>query len=315
MKEEIKGYTAEKSGKTFEIDRITEDRRVISEELQQLNNTIEDSNKASQLLREDLSRIEIRKAKIESEAEVVQNKLWDEYELTYNNALELKKDIGSMTAAQKTVDELKEQIKALGPVNVNAIEDYVRTKERHAFMSVQKTDMESAEEKLQKVIQEMLSIMRKQFLEKFKQINSNFNIVFRELFDGGHAELRLTDDSDVLECGIEIDVQPPGKKLQNMMLLSGGEKALTAIALLFAILKLNPAPFCVLDEIESALDDANVYKFADYLKKYSRESQFIMITHRRGTMEASDTMYGITMEERGISKVISLKMQERNAAS
>jgi len=153
--------------------------------------------------------------------------------------------------------------------------------------------------------------MKRQFMEKFKLINENFNLVFRELFDGGRAELILVDKENVLESGIEIEVQPPGKKLQNLMLLSGGERAFTAIALLFAILRLNPTPFCVLDEIEAALDDANVYKFAQYLKKYSNVTQFAVITHRKGTMEAADTLYGVTMQEHGVSKVVSLKMGEK----
>ena len=154
----------------------------------------------------------------------------------------------------------------------------------------------------------MTKIMKEQFEEKFKIINKNFGEVFKELFDGGKAEVSLTDENDILNSGIEIEVQPPGKKLQNMSLLSGGERAFTAIALLFAILKINPAPFCVLDEIEAALDDINVYRFADYLKKFAKETQFLVITHRKGTMEAADTVYGITMEENGISKLLSMKL-------
>ena len=154
----------------------------------------------------------------------------------------------------------------------------------------------------------MTETMKEQFIEKFKQISTNFNEVFVELFGGGKAELKLVDESNVLECGIDIQVQPTGKKLQNMMLLSGGEKAFTAIALLFAILKINPAPFCVLDEIEAALDDVNVYRFAEYLKKFSKETQFLVITHRKGTMEAANTVYGVTMEENGVSKLLSMKL-------
>jgi len=209
------------------------------------------------LLQEEYSRIEVKKAKLESEMESIQNRMWDEYELTYTNALELKKDIGSMAQAQKRIAEIRNEIKELGPVNVAAIDEYIKTKERFEFMSAQKSDMEQAEKKLQKVINEMMTIMKRQFMEKFKLINENFNLVFRELFDGGRAELILVDKENVLESGIEIEVQPPGKKLQNLMLLSGGERAFTAIALLFAILRLNPTPFCVLDEIEAALDDAN----------------------------------------------------------
>ena len=163
-------------------------------------------------------------------------------------------------------------------------------------------------EKLKKVIQEMTKVMKEQFATQFKQINQNFGEVFQELFGGGKAELILVDEQNILECGIEIQVQPPGKKLQNMTLLSGGEKAFTAIALLFAILKISPAPFCVLDEIEAALDDVNVFRYAEYLKKFAKDTQFLVITHRKGTMEAADTVYGITMEENGISKLLSMKL-------
>ncbi|NLO39580.1 MAG: AAA family ATPase, partial [Ruminiclostridium sp.] len=196
----------------------------------------------------------------------------------------------------------------LGPVNVSAIEDYSKTKERHQFLSQQKEDLVNSEEKLNRVIREMLSIMKRQFLDEFQRINQNFNQVFRELFDGGRAEVVLENPDDVLECGIDIIAQPPGKKLQNMLLLSGGERAMTAIAILFAILKMRPAPFCVLDEIEAALDDANVYKFADYIRKFTKTTQFIVITHRKGTMENSDALYGVTMQEYGISSVVSLKL-------
>ena len=182
-------------------------------------------------------------------------------------------------------------------------------KERYDFMSEQRLDLEDTMTKLRKVISDMTQNMKEQFKEKFELINRNFQEVFRELFGGGNASLKLEDENNILECGIDINVQPPGKKLQNMMLLSGGERAFTAIALLFAILKINPSPFCVLDEIEAALDDVNVYRFADYLKKFSKETQFLVITHRKGTMEAADTVYGVTMEENGISKgvfIISL---------
>ena len=202
-------------------------------------------------------------------------------------------------------------IKELGPINVASIEDYIKTKERYEFMSNQRNDMEQAREKLLRVISEMTSIMKKQFLEQFELINKNFNDVFRELFNGGRASLSLVDKENVLESGIEIEAQPPGKKLQNMMLLSGGERAFTAIALLFAILRLKPSPFCVLDEIEAALDEANVFRFVEYLKSYSCNTQFIVVTHRKGTMEGSDTLYGVTMQEHGVSKIVSIKMGEK----
>jgi len=304
----LKGYEEEKTGKTLEIDRIIEEKKVLEEESSDIIEKIAKINKDIISLKEEYGRLEVRKAKIESEMEAMQNRMWDEYELTYTNALEIKKDVDNINKAQKRINELRNEIKELGYVNVAAIEEYIKTKERYEFMSVQRDDMENAKEKLQKVINEMVSIMKRQFMEQFKRINESFNTVFRELFDGGHAELILVDKENVLESGIEIEVQPPGKKLQNLMLLSGGEKAFTAIALLFAILRLNPTPFCVLDEIEAALDDANVYKFAQYLKKYSTSTQFAVITHRKGTMEIADTLYGVTMEEHGVSKVVSLKM-------
>ncbi len=307
----IKGYEEEKAGKTFEIDRTVEERKVLEEESQDILKQITEVNRNILLMQEEYNRMEVKKAKIESEMEAIQNRMWDEYELTFTNALEFKKDIGSITQAQRQINEIRSEIKDLGPVNVAAIEDYIKTKERFEFMSVQRNDMEQAEEKLHKVIVEMMTIMKRQFLEQFKLINDNFNMVFKELFDGGRAELILLDKENVLESGIEIEVQPPGKKLQNLMLLSGGERAFTAIALLFAILRLSPTPFCVLDEIEAALDDANVNKFAQYLKKYSHLTQFAVITHRKGTMEACDTLYGVTMQEHGVSKIVSLKMGEK----
>lgn len=306
----IKGLQDEKTGKTLEIDRLVEEKKVLEEEssdfIEKLNNT----NKTILLLQEEYNRIDIKNTRAEAEMKAIQDRMWDEYELTYSNALEHKKEIPNMAQAQKTINEYRAQIKNLGPVNVSAIDDYIKTKERFEFMSVQKNDMEQAKEKLHKIIHEMVQIMKKQFVDQFKLINENFGIVYRELFGGGRAELIITDQENVLESGIEIQVQPPGKKLQNMMLLSGGERAFTAIALLFAILRMKPTPFCLLDEIEAALDDANVYRFGEYLKKFSENTQFIMVTHRKGTMEASDTMYGVTMQEHGISKVVSMKMGE-----
>ena len=183
-------------------------------------------------------------------------------------------------------------------------------KERFDFLSEQTRDLEKAKGELESLISEMLEIMQKQFSEQFAVISKNFNSVFRELFGGGQATLSLADPDDILESGVEIEAQPPGKKLQNLSLLSGGEKAFTAIALLFAILKVRPTPFCILDEIEAALDDVNVYRYADYLKKFSEKTQFIVVTHRRGTMESANILYGVTMQEKGISKLLSLNIDE-----
>ena len=234
--------------------------------------------------------------------------MWEEYELTPNNAGEHKKP-DNIQLTQKKVNELRKQLRDLGSVNLDAIEEYKNLKDRYDFMCEQRVDLEDTMAKLRKIISDMTQTMKEQFRTQFALINKNFSEVFKELFGGGNASLKLEDENNILECGIDINVQPPGKKLQNMMLLSGGEKAFTAIALLFAILKINPAPFCVLDEIEAALDDVNVYRFADYLKKFSKDTQFLVITHRKGTMEAADTVYGVTMEENGISKLLSMKLK------
>ncbi len=201
-------------------------------------------------------------------------------------------------------------IRELGSVNVGAIEQYKEVRERFTFLSAQRGDILAAEEKLSQIIEELLGLMEKQFREQFALISENFGKVFREMFGGGKAYLRLMDTANVLESPIEIVAQPPGKNLQNMQLLSGGERALTAIAILFSILLLKPSPFCILDEIEAALDDANVSRYAQYLKRFSKDTQFIVITHRKGTMEYADVMYGVTMQEKGISKLISVDFTE-----
>ncbi|MBQ1414833.1 MAG: AAA family ATPase, partial [Lachnospiraceae bacterium] len=214
----------------------------------------------------------------------------------------------STSELRKKIHELKSQIKDLGPVNVNAIEDYVEVSERYHFMKGQQEDLLRAEEALRGVIADLDEGMRKQYAEKFEQIRVEFNRVFQELFGGGMATMELTDSDDVLDAGIQIIVQPPGKKLTNLMQMSGGEKALTAISILFAIQNLKPSPFCLLDEIEASLDDSNVDRFAEYLDKLSLRSQFITITHRRGTMTAAHRLYGITMQEKGISTLVSVDL-------
>ena len=259
-------------------------------------------------LKEQIVKIDVKKSKLEQDIEDVVNKLWEEYELTPNNVGEYQKP-ENVQSTTKQVNKLRSQIKELGSINVDSIEEYNTTKQRYDFMCEQRLDLEDGIAKLKKVIQDMTSTMKTQFATQFEIINKNFGEVFKELFGGGKAELILTDPENILECGIDIHVQPPGKKLQNMTLLSGGEKAFTAIALLFAILKINPSPFCVLDEIEAALDDVNVFRYAYYLKKFTDNTQFLVITHRKGTMEAADTVYGITMEENGISKLLSMKLK------
>ena len=212
---------------------------------------------------------------------------------------------------KKEIASLRDQIKKLGDVNVNAIEDYKNLLERFTFMKNQRDDLVEAEKTLEGIIEELDTSMRKQFTEKFAEISREFDKVFKELFGGGKGTLELMPDEDILEAGIRIIAQPPGKKLQNMMQLSGGEKALTAIALLFAIQNLKPSPFCLLDEIEAALDDSNVGRFAKYLHKLTKNTQFIVITHRRGTMEQVDRLYGITMQEKGVSTLVSVSLIDR----
>ena len=231
--------------------------------------------------------------------------------MTLNQAKELKKEeLSSLPEIRRQIDALKEQIKSLGNINVNAIEDYREVSERYEFMRAQHEDLVNAQAELEKIIEELDIGMRRQFEEKFREIRAEFDKVFKELFGGGRGTLELMEGEDLLEAGIQIIAQPPGKKLQNMMQLSGGEKALTAISLLFAIQNLKPSPFCLLDEIEAALDDSNVDRFANYLHKLTKNTQFIVITHRRGTMMAADRLYGITMQEKGVSTLVSVNLIE-----
>lgn len=301
---QIKEDVENSSSKITELKKQKEESNIKQEKL---DLQIEEEFNVINGVKEELIKLENKKSKQEQDEEDLINKLWEEYEITPNNTETYKKP-DNIQLAQKRTNELREEIRDLGSINIDAIEEYKKMQERYDFMNEQRYDLEDAIAKLRAVISEMTVTMKNQFVEKFKQINTNFNDVFVELFGGGKAELILEDESSVLECGIDIRVQPPGKKLQNMMLLSGGEKALTAIAILFAILKINPAPFCILDEIEAALDDVNVSRFALYLKKFSTNTQFLVITHRKGTMEIADTVYGVTMEEKGISKLLSMKL-------
>ena len=301
------------STSTEKIEQLKLDRVNKNEELNKIEKDITDQFNLLEDLKGNLVKIDVKKTKLEQDIDLVVNNLWEEYELTPNNATDYKK-VENVQTTQKEVNDIRSEIKDLGSINVDSIEEYKKTKERYDFMCEQRLDLENTISKLRKMISEITDTMKKQFVEKFKLINKNFNEVFVELFGGGKAELILEDEDNVLECGIDIKAQPTGKKLQNMMLLSGGEKAFTAIALLFAILKINPAPFCILDEIEAALDDVNVYRYAEYLKKFCSDTQFLVITHRKGTMEAADTVYGVTMEENGISKLLSMKLAQSKVA-
>ena len=237
--------------------------------------------------------------------------MWNEYELTYHSAEELKDpEYTDLDQMKKDASKIKNAIRAMGNVNVNAIEEYKELSERYNFLKGQHDDWVEAEASLVRIIDELDEGMRRQFEAGFKDIKVQFDKAFKELFGGGHGTLELVDDNDLLETGIIINAQPPGKKLINMMQMSGGEKSLTAIALLFAIQNLKPSPFCLLDEIEAALDDANVDRFATYLHKLTKNTQFIVITHRRGTMNAADRLFGITMQEKGVSALVSVNLIE-----
>ena len=290
------------------VEELKQERIAKNEKLVNTENEIQSQFSTLESLKEQIIKLDVKKTKLEQDLQQVVESLWNEYELTPNSTEEYQKP-NNVATAQKQVNSLRNKIKDLGSINIDSIEEYKKTKERYDFMSEQRLDLENTASKLRKIIGDMTTTMQNQFKEKFELINKNFNEVFTELFNGGKAELILENEENILECGIDIRVQPPGKKLQNMMLLSGGEKAFTAIALLFAILKINPAPFCILDEIEAALDDVNVYRFAEYLKKFCKQTQFLVITHRKGTMEAGDSVYGVTMEENGISKLLSIKLK------
>jgi chromosome segregation protein len=297
LEEQIKARTSEKEN----ITSIHKNFFVKREEL---------SNRMNELDKE-CYRLNGQSEKLVEQSDLQMTYMWEEYELTYTTALDYPTDQEiSLAQAKKSIVEIKGKIKELGDVNVNSIEDYKNLSERYEFLHTQREDLIKAEEALLQIIHELDTEMRIQFEEKFKAINEQFDVVFKELFGGGKADLELTESEDILEAGIRINAQPPGKKLQNMMQLSGGEKALTAISLLFAIQNLKPSPFCLLDEIEAALDDSNVKRYAKYLHKLTKDTQFIIITHRRGTMAAADILYGITMQEKGVSTLVSVSLIE-----
>ena len=304
--EEINQLESEIEDMTLSREEQTKDHKDFLEKRETLLGFISD-------LEKELLRLETGKEKLDENYEARVNYLWEEYELTYSSAIKYKDEkYDNISSMKKVIDSLRSEIRSLGDVNPNAIEEYKNAMERYSFLKNQKDDLVKAEETLMKIIKELDDGMRKQFDEKFEIIKVEFDRVFKELFGGGKGTLELVDAEDVLEAGIRIIAQPTGKKLQNMMQLSGGEKALTAIALLFAIQNMKPSPFCVLDEIEAALDDPNVDRFADYLNKLKKNTQFIVITHRKGTMEGADRLYGITMQEKGVSTLVSVNLLENH---
>ncbi len=295
----------------IEIERLKAEREELNQKHKSFLQKREDMSKHMSDLDKEVFRLESQRETYEENSEKQMNYMWEEYEITYNHALEIRDvNLTDLSKMKKRIFELKNEIRSLGDVNVNAIEDFKNLSERYTFLKTQHDDLVEAEATLEQIIEELDAAMRKQFREQFDRISSEFDGVFKELFGGGKGTLELMEDEDILEAGIKIIAQPPGKKLQNMMQLSGGEKALTAISLLFAIQNLKPSPFCLLDEIEAALDDNNVVRFAKYLHKLTENTQFIVITHRRGTMTLADRLYGITMQEKGVSTLVSVSLLE-----
>lgn len=303
-------YRQEAAQRRQSLEAIGAKRSQLEQEAVQLREKERQAIAQREQVGRELSRLQERSDNLQKEYDTILAKLWEEYELTRREAEEQTQPVEDLPAAQRRLSDLKNKIKALGAVNVGAVVEYREVFERYQFLKGQMEDVEQSKRELLELIQDLTRHMRQQFTQRFGQINENFGHIFRELFGGGTASLSFTDESDVLTSGIEIQVHPPGKIVTHIESLSGGEKALVAIAIYFAIMRVNPPPFCVLDEIEAALDDVNVTRFAQYLRRMSARSQFITITHRRGTMEGSDMLYGVTMQDQGISKLLALRTEE-----
>lgn len=323
-KKEIENIKTRKDQLVLSIETLNKESTDMEEKLSRLlemkkekmssfyleQENLKQSNKSINLKEKNINSLDVKLAKISTELKNTENRLVDEYELNYEEESIDLVEITDIESSISRTRELKASIKKLGNVNLSSIEEYDSVNERLEFILSQKNDLTESKENLNDIVVDMESKMKKQFLLNFKKINNNFVEVFKKLFDGGKAELILEDENDVLNSGIQINAQPPGKKLQSLSLLSGGEKSLTAVALLFSILTLRPAPFCILDEIDAALDESNIGKYTSYLKNFSHDTQFVLITHRKTTMEIADTLYGVTMEEDGISKLISVKLAD-----
>ena len=271
---------------------------------------VQEKNKDILTMERACALLEQKKVTTAMEEQQIVDKLWDSYELTPSTAPEKRGEIESVTAGNRRIGELKRKISALGTPNLGAIEEYARVNERYSYLSSQRDDVLTSKRELESIIREITQEMTTIFVSEFQKINYHFGVVFEEMFGGGKGQLILEDPEEPLTCGIEIRVQPPGKQVKTITLLSGGEKAFVATALYFSILKVRPTPFCLLDEIDAALDDRNVERFASYLHNLSKNTQFIVITHRRGTMEALDVLYGVTMQEQGVSKLLRLDLNQ-----
>ena len=306
----IKSIEETKTSVNGQIAAISAQREELEKRSAQIRILERDKTSERELSGRELARLEERKINIEKEYNNIISKLWEEYELTRREAEKTAIKIEEPNKAQKRLSELKQGIKSLGNVNVSAIEEYKEVSERYEFMSAQVADVEKSKAEIEKLIVTLTKQMKEIFVESFGAINRNFTETFKELFGGGTASLSLSDPENILTSGIDILVHPPGKIVVHLDALSGGEKALVAVALYFAIMKVRPAPFCVMDEIEAALDDVNVFRFASYLRRLTAKTQFILITHRRGTMEVADVLYGVTMQDEGISKLLELRSTE-----
>lgn len=307
---EISALEASQKSMYSKIDEINEQRDLLEKRSVEIRTLERDKTSERETSGRELARLEERKINIQKQYDDIISKLWEEYELTKREAEETAIKIEDSAKASKRLNELKQKIKGLGNVNVSAIEEYKEVSQRYEFMSTQVNDVEKSKKEIEKLITDLTKQMKEVFIESFDQINKNFTYTFKELFGGGTASLSLSDPENILTSGIDILVHPPGKIVVHLDALSGGEKALVAIALYFAIMKVRPAPFCVMDEIEAALDDVNVYRFASYMRRLTDKTQFILITHRRGTMEEADVLYGVTMQDEGVSKLLELRSTE-----
>ena len=302
---------ADQEGREKIVRSLEETRAAKQQALKDILTDMENLHEAISRDTDKAHRLDLSRSRTEGDLKAMRDRIWNTYEVTYAGAEEFRMTEGfNLTEADRQAAQLSAEIRALGPVNVHAVEEYADTKARVDEMEVQRQDLEKAEADLRDLIARLLSQMKETFVEQFSLLQGYFSETFERLFGGGHAELTLMDPNDPLNCGIEINAQPPGKKLQLLSLLSGGERTLTAIAILFATLKLKPTPFCFLDEIEAALDDANIGYFADYLAEFSKSTQFVVITHRKGTMERADSLYGVAMEEQGVSRMVSVSLQD-----
>ena len=310
LKSDIEALNKTIAGLNSEIDSYNKKKFELEAKSTQLRNLEREKTSEREVAGGELARLEERKLNLQKEYDTIILKLWEEYQLTKNEAQECAATIENVSEAQKRLNELKSKIRSLGSVNVAAIEEYKEVSERYEFMSKQVEDVEKSKREIERLITDLTKQMQEEFIISFEQINRNFTYTFKELFGGGTASLSLTDPENILTSGIDIVVHPPGKIVVHLDALSGGEKALVAIALYFAIMKVRPAPFCVMDEIEAALDDVNVDRFAQYVRNMTDKTQFILITHRRGTMEEADVLYGVTMQDEGCSKLLELRASE-----